>query len=80
MLDDESNIIRAAILARVNSEAKAKDRADEEVSTEIRARIEAKVEEADTEIRAGAEAKKALSRKMIIRIECLRRVASSTCD
>ena len=38
------------------------------------------VEEADTEIRAGAEAKKALSRTMIGLIACSRRVASSTCD
>ena len=67
-------------MARVNSEAEANDRADEEVSTEIRARMEAKVEEADTEIRAGAEAKKALSRTMIGLIACSRRVASSTCD
>ena len=67
-------------MARVNSEEKAKDRADEEVLAKIGARMKAKVEEADTEIRAGAEAEKALSRTMIIRIACLRRVASSTCD
>ena len=67
-------------MARVNSEAEANDRADEEVSTEIRARMEAKVEEADTEIRAGAEAEEVLSWTMISRIACSRRVDSSTCE
>ena len=41
MLDDEADIIRVAALARVESEAKAKERAVEEVSAKIRARMEA---------------------------------------
>ena len=41
MLDDESDIIRVAALARVKAEAEAKDRAAKEFSAEIRARMEA---------------------------------------
>ena len=41
MLDEKADIVRVAALARVNSEAEAKDRADDEVSAEIRSRIEA---------------------------------------
>ena len=67
-------------MARVNYEAKSKDRADEEVSADIRARMEAKMKEANTEIRAREEAKKALSRAMISQIACLRRVSRSACD
>ena len=65
MIDEEAGIVRVATLARVNSEAKAKDRADEEVSANIRVRMEAKVEEADTEIRAEEEAEKALIRPIL---------------
>ena len=64
----------------MNSEAEAKDRVDEEVSAEIRVGMEARVEDADTKIRAGAEAKKVLILKMISQRACSRRVASSTCD
>ena len=70
MIDEEADIVRVATLARVSSESKVKDRA----------RMEAKVEEADTEIRVGAEAEKALSQTMIIHISCSGRVTSSTCD
>ena len=41
MLNDEANIVRFAALARVKSEAEAKERAAEEVSAEIRARMKA---------------------------------------
>ena len=41
MLGDEADIVRVADLYRVNTEAKAKERAAEEVSTEIRASMEA---------------------------------------
>ena len=37
------------------------------------------MEESDTEIRARAEAKKAMSRTIIIRIAFSRRFSSSTC-
>ena len=64
----------------MDSEAEAKDRGEEEVSADIRVRMEARVEDADTKIRDGAEAEKVLTRKMISQRACSRRVASSTCD
>ena len=42
MINDKSNIVRVAALATVNSEAEDKDKADKEVSADIRARMEAK--------------------------------------
>ena len=80
IIDGEADIVRFAASARVNSEAEAKDRVDEEVSANIRARMEAKVDEADTEIRAGEKAKKAMIWTMIFQIACLRRVSRSTYD
>ena len=41
MLDEEAHIVGVAALARVKSGAKAKERVVEEVSDEIRSRMEA---------------------------------------
>ena len=41
MLDDEADIVRVAALARVKSESEANERESEEISTDIRARMEA---------------------------------------
>ena len=41
MLDDEANIVRVAALARLKAEDEAKDRAAEEVSAEIKDKMEA---------------------------------------
>ena len=42
MLDNEANIVRVATLDRVKAYAKAKEREAGEVSSKIRARMEAK--------------------------------------
>ena len=41
MIDDEDDIIRVTALSRAKAEAKAKERAAKEFSTEIRSRMEA---------------------------------------
>ena len=41
MIDDESDIVRVAALARVKAKGESKEREAEEVSAEIRARMEA---------------------------------------
>ena len=45
MLDEEDGIVRFAALAMVKSESKAKEREAEEVSADIRARMEAELSE-----------------------------------
>ena len=45
MLDDEADIFRVSALARVKAEAKANERAAEEVSAKIRSSMEAKQSE-----------------------------------
>ena len=42
MLDGESDIVKVTALARVKAEAEAKERADEEVLANIRARMDNK--------------------------------------
>ena len=49
MLDNVANIIRVSALSRVKDEDKAKDKASREVSTNIRARMEAEQLERDRE-------------------------------
>ena len=42
MINDEADIVRVTDLTRVKAEVEAKERAEEEVSDEIRASMEAK--------------------------------------
>ena len=49
MLDDEANIVRVSALAKVKAEEEAKERETEEVSANIKDRMEAELSERDRE-------------------------------